>query len=151
MGPTVALRRFADETGIEPLRQIQFREFSGNVAYRGGDLGLNQVKILSDQAELLANVKLKGGSLNGILSATFPKDSVRRYSDLRTLVNYVGEKEKIDFDFKIVGSLAVPRVQWLSGEFKRKVEAKLSSGLRKQLAREMERILLQREGKVPSQ
>ena len=144
IGPTVPLQRFADETGIEPLRQIQFREFSGHVTFLNGDFDLDHWKIVSNQAELLANVKVRDERLDGILSATFPKDSLRKSSNLRKLLNYVGEKEHVDFDFRIVGSLGVPRIQWLSGEFKRKVEARLSPALRKQLAKEMERILADR-------
>jgi len=141
IGPTVPLQRFADETGIEPLRQIQFHEFSGHVAFHNGDLDLDNLKILSDQAELLANVKVRGEGLTGMLSAKFPEASVRKSSDLRGLLHYVGEKDWVDFDFRVAGSLGVPRIQWLSGEFKRKVEAKLSPALRKQLAREMEKVL----------
>ena len=141
MGPTVPLQRLADETGIEPLRQIRFREFSGHVAFRGGDLDLDNLKVLSDQAELLANVKVREERLTGTLSAQFPASSIRKSSQLKGLLRYVGEKEKVGFDFKIAGSLGIPRIQWMSGEFKRKVETKLAPWMRKQLAKEMERIL----------
>ena len=141
VGPTVPLQKLADETGIEPLRQIQFREFSGHVSFRSGDLDLDNLKILSDQAELLANVKVREERLTGTLSAKFPASSVRKSSQLKGLLRYVGENEKVDFDFKIAGSLGVPRIQWLSGEFKRKVEAKLAPWMQKQLAKEMEKIL----------
>ncbi|MBI4436872.1 MAG: hypothetical protein HY590_05650 [Candidatus Omnitrophica bacterium] len=147
IGPTVALQRLADETGIEPLRQIQFREFSGRVAFTGGDLNLDRLKIVSDQAELLATLKVREGErVAGILSAKFPEASVRQSSELQWLLHYVGGKDWIDFDFKIAGSLGVPRLQWLSGEFKRKIEAKLPPGMRNQLAREMAKKLGTKEG-----
>lgn len=145
IGPTVPLQRFADATGIEPLRQIRFHEFAGHVAFQDGVLDINHLKILSDEAELLANVKIEGERLQGSLSARFPEGSIRKSSDLRRLLRYVGGQERVDFDFRVAGLRGVPRLQWLSGEFKRKVETKLSPAMRKQLAKEIERILSERE------
>ena len=86
-------------------------------------------------------MKAREGRLTGALSAQFPASSIRKSSRLKGLLRYVGEKEKVGFDFKIAGSLGVPRIQWMSGEFKRKVETKLAPWMRKQLVKEMERIL----------
>ncbi|MFH1857667.1 MAG: hypothetical protein ABH845_02010, partial [Candidatus Omnitrophota bacterium] len=150
VGPTAALEQLANETGIEPLRQIRFQEYSGYVVYRDGDLNLNDVHLRSDEADLKANVKMKEGRLVGTLSAKFTEPSVRKSSDLRRLLRYLGEKDWVDFDFRIVGTRSAPRIQWLTGEFKRKVEAKLPPFLRKRLAREMEKLLLERRAaKLP--
>ncbi len=145
-GPTVPLQRLADETGIEPLRQIKFRTFSGQVAFRDDELNCDNWKIESDQALLSADLKIRDGRVGGILSAKFPESSLRNSSELKWLLHYVGGKGWIDFDFKVAGSPGVPRLQWLSGEFKRKVETKLPPGLRDQLGQEIEKRILGQKG-----
>lgn len=141
IGPTAALQQFSDQTGLEPLRHIPFREFSGLVAFRSGELDVDHVRLLGQDVEFSANVKVREERLSGALSAKFPASSVRETSNLKQLIRYIGEKGWVDFDFRIAGSLASPRIQWLTSEFKRKVEEKLSPSSQKQLAHEMEKLI----------
>jgi len=56
-------------------------------------------------------------------------------------MRFVGADPWIDFDFKLAGSLKSLRVQWLPGEFKRKIQDRLSPGLQRMLEEEMDKML----------
>jgi hypothetical protein len=142
LGPVPALESLAAETGIEPLRRLDFREISGTAAWKpDGQLHLSGLKLRADQAHMNADFRIRGDRMAGTLSARFPESALQASSQLRWLLHYVGGRDWIDFDFKFAGTLAAPRVQWLTGEFKRKVETRLFPWLRNQLAQEIERRL----------
>ena len=140
VGPIPTLEKLSVQTGIEPLRQLKFNEISGNASNEANDVVFKNIKILSSDARLLANIKLKpNGRINGALSAKFSEKALNDSSQLKWLMKFVGGQHWIDFDFKVAGSLASPRIEWLVGDFKRRIETKLPPFIRGMLIREIEK------------
>ncbi len=141
-GPVPALERLAEQTGIQSLMQIPFNEISGNAAYdKATGLELRPLKLTSQDAEMTANLKIHEKRMAGTLSAKFSEAALKQSADLKFLLEYVGEKSGgwIDFEFKLAGFLNAPRVQWLTSNFKKRVEARLSPWMRNRLAQEIEK------------
>lgn len=140
LGPFEALEKLADRTGIEPLRGVAYQALHGKFDIAGPDISLHALQLESPQARLGADLKIKNGErMAGLVSARFPESALERSSKLRWLLHFVGGKDWIDFDFRVAGSFTALRVQWLTGEFKRKIESRIPSWLRNHAVAEFER------------
>lgn len=148
IGPSERLADWARQTGIEPLERIRFRSFSGDAVYESGLWHLKDLRLSGDAVRLAADLDIAEGRLAGKLSARFPAASIRDSSELKWLLWFVGGAEWVDFDFKVAGHLTAPRVQWLEGEFKKKVEMRLAPWMRSELARQIEKRLAENSAQV---
>jgi len=137
-----ALALLAQETGIEPLQMLTFRELSTTFRFADDVVTVEPFVLEGEQARLRSTCRIgTDGRLAGEISAQFPQEAVRGSSRLRWLMRFVGADPWIDFDFKLAGSLKSLRVQWLPGEFKRKIQDRLSPGLQRMLEEEMDKML----------
>ena len=112
---------------------------------------MTQFRLDGENIKFSGEWKIRGDLIGGRLGARFHQRTVRQSSDLRRLIRFVGGQEWIDFDFRIAGNKASPRMQWLPGEFKKRVEHKLDASLRAMLEEELKQQLLRpRQPAAPS-
>jgi hypothetical protein len=138
-GPHPALTRLEEQTGIA-LGRISFLRAAAEFVWRPGEWDVVQATCDGPYARLAASFKHRApGRIAGTLSARFPAHAVRRSSQLGWLMRFVGERDWIDFDFRVAGSTSSPRVQWQGGEFKKRVEKNLAPWMRQILTRELEK------------
>ena len=142
IGPTIALKKWAHETGIDALSQIRFHNYMGRVVLNEKGDDLYNFKINSDQIRIAAKLKVKDDRVWGRRTTQFPQSIVKDSSQLKWLLHYVGAAAWIDLDFKIAGSLISPRLMWLNSEFKKKVDSKLAPWMKDRLSSEIEKKLL---------
>ena len=150
IGPSEMLDQFAQETGIEALRIIPFKELALQFAFDQEELEVTGFRFEGEDIKFSGEWKVREELVGGKLGARFRQSTVRKSSDLKRLIRFVGGEEWIDFDFRIAGNTASPRMQWLPGEFKKRVEHKLDSSLRKMLEEELQQLLL-RPANQPAQ
>ena len=150
IGPSEMLDQFAQETGIEVVRIIPFKELSLHFTFDEEELEVTEFRLESDNIKFSGEWKVREELIGGRLGARFRQSAVRKSSDLKRLIRFVGGEEWIDFDFRIAGNSTLPRMQWLPGEFKKKVEHGLDPYLRKQLEKELEKLLLRPATPSPS-
>ena len=139
IGPTPLLSGLADKTALESLREISFRKLAGNVEFKDGLWKFTDLKLLGENLGVWANLQWIDKYLLGRVTLKFPEQAIRDSSALKWLVRFVGTKNWVDLDFKIAGSAHAPRIQWLSGEFKRKLQSRLPPWLQGILASEIEK------------
>lgn len=136
------LGTLAQETGIEPLHTLAFREMAATVRFADNTVTVEPFTLEGELAKLRSTCRIGLDlRLAGELSAQFPQEAVNRSSKLRWLMRFVAADPWVDFDFKLAGSLKTLRIQWLPGEFKKRIQDKLSPGLLRMLEEEMDKML----------
>ena len=55
------------------------------------------------------------------------------------LLHFVHADDWVDFDFKIAGNSRAPRVEWLGGEFKKKVGSALAPWMKVEFDKQIEK------------
>lgn len=141
IGPSAWQKDWAGQTGVETLREIRFDRISGWASLKSGLWRLREVRLTGPQTALSADFQLREGRVNGRLSVRFPAGSIRPGSALSWLLAFVGGQDWVDFDFHLAGEAASPRIEWLAGEFKKKIERTIPEFLRVPLARQIEQRL----------
>ncbi|GEM_PF-5111889 len=139
IGPSEPLARLARQTGIEAFSAIRFDVLEGRINYENGIWQLKNFRLLGNKLRIGANLKVNAERASGLLSVKVLASSINESSDLRWLRGFVGAEDWIDFDFKVAGYLASPRVQWLSGEFKKKIESRLAPWMRNIVTQHIEK------------
>ena len=138
VGPCPASHQWAAQTGINILEHIRFDTFSGEVFRHEDAWELRGLSLRSDLVRMEADLKIRSQIVSGGLSVKFPTAVISASSDLKWLVDFVHASDWIDLNFKIAGRSSNPRVQWLSGEFKKKVESSLAPWMRNEFERQMQ-------------
>ncbi len=141
IGPSDSSAYWARQTGIEALNAVAFDSFSGNIYYANGFWTLKDLRLDGDSMHVAADLKADDSHVSGALSIRFPTASIQESSDLKWLLRFVEAGDWVDFDFKVAGYLLSPRVQWLGGEFKKKVESRLAPWMKNELTRQIEKRL----------
>lgn len=141
IGPTAELGSWAGQLGLKTLDPIRFESFSGRVRFSPGSLSLERVRLLGEGLRLGADLSLTRSFVSGNLSVWFPATGLSAVSDLNRLIRFVGATGWIDLNFKIAGNLAHPRIQWLDGAFKKRVESRLAPWMRNILVQQVEKKL----------
>ena len=144
IGPSAELSDWAKQTGIEALNTARFQTISGEAAYEKGFWHLKNFKLTGTALLMTANLKMNAERVWGSFSVKFPSASIHDSSGLKWLLRFVGAGEWADFDFKVAGHPSSPRVEWLGGEFKKKVESRLAPWMKYQLTKQVEKHLAEK-------
>ncbi|GEM_PF-2031589 len=140
IGPLRHLERLAEESGVDSLTRPSYDRISGSFAFREGRFQIRDLLVLAPCGTLAGEFEWGPRKrIGGRFSLHLPVTSIRESSKLARLVRFVGENSAVDLDFKIGGTLAWPRIEWLAGAFKHKLEMKLAPWMYGTLTREIEK------------
>ena len=132
--------RVVEKVSLSDLQELYTRTFDLNPVC-ALEVGYHLFGENYKRGEFLANLRVMDGRLSGKLWVLFPQSLVRNSSQLKWLLQFVDAAPMLDLEFRIAGSPESPRLEWLSGAFKQKVESRLAPWMKFKLTREIEKHL----------
>lgn len=136
----------ADITNISSFTQFNFESATSNFKLDSGKelLIIEDLRLNGRDANFYINkaqVRLDG-SIEGTLSAEFPRRVLSKSNKFRLLLFLIGEKSsKIVFDYKFGGFFDNPRLQWMESELKERIEDILTLGQKRRIESEIKRAI----------
>ena len=140
IGPNEKMAELAQQTGIAALDVIRFPSFTGQAFYRSEQWELKNFQMNGDSLGFKAKAKIKNAKIEGALSLEIRASSIHN-TGLHILLWMIGNQEWLDFDFAFKGALASPKVRWVGGDFKQKIERRLPQWLIHRLTQQIESSL----------
>jgi hypothetical protein len=149
-GGTVAeiplMESFGVATKVEALKKLEIPSGSCNFLISDNVLSIEEMNIRTRDADFVltgTKVRIGENQIDGTLTVTVQKKVLSESADFRKLLVLLKDDRNPDIvlDFKMGGTLMVPRIQWLEGLLRRRVEDALGPDQREKLQEQISNAL----------